>query len=198
MFEKNSKFPRFFIYMLIPIAIVMLVGMFFSAKIVANAYFIALLISVVFMMLDRHHGENLTNYKMSFFLFDLITLIAVSAILYYEFAFHSTLLNIFLVILLAIIVLVLLSDLIIVKNKNISKKESVYVSLVKIGSMICILTYFYNVSDLFFVFDALIFEIANLVIKFMISDVKREKKENKTDEYDLVSVIRSEEEGDFE
>ena len=83
MFERNSKFPRFFILMLIPIAILMLVGMFISVKIVANAYFVALLIAFVFLMLDRHHGENLTNYKLAFFIFDIINLISSVAILYY-------------------------------------------------------------------------------------------------------------------
>ena len=45
MFEKNSKFPRFFILMLIPIAAIMFVGMFFSMKFVAYSYFVALLIA---------------------------------------------------------------------------------------------------------------------------------------------------------
>ncbi len=197
MFEKNSKFPRFFILMLIPIALVMLIGMFFSVYIVSTAFFVVLLISVVFLMLDRHHGENLTNYKLSFFLFDLISAISVVTIIYYEFKNHSSLLNIFLIILSLFLIFSLVVDIVLLKNKDISKKQSVFVSLIKIGSMICILTYFYNVSDLFFVIDALIFEIANIVIKLMIRG--KLKKEEKSEEFDLVSIIRSpEEEGDLD
>lgn len=198
MFDRNSKFPRFFIIMLIPIALIMLIGMFFSVKIVGNAYLFALIVAFVFLMLDRHYGENLTNYKLSFLLFDVINLIAVIAITYYEYRNHSMLLNIFLVILMAVLVLLLLIDAFVVKNKDISKKQTLFVGLVKMGSMICILTYFYNVSDLFFVIDALIFELSNVIIKLMITE-KFKKKEEKTDEFDLVSIIRStDEEGDLD
>lgn len=198
MFDKNSKFPRFFIFMLIPIALIMFIGMFFSVKIVGNVYLFALIIAFVFMMLDRHHGENLTNYKLSFFLFDIINFIAVIAIIYYEFASHSMVLNILLVALLVVILLLLIVDGVIVKNKDISKKQSVFVSLIKMGSMICILTYFYNVSDLFFVIGALIFEFASVIIKLIISE-RFKRKEEKQDDFDLVAFIRSsDEEGDLD
>ena len=199
MLEKNSKFPRFFILMLIPLALIMLVGMFFGVKIVSSTYFIALLIAIVFLMLDKHHGENLANYKLSFFLFDVINLIAVVSIMYYEYGSHSMLLNIFLTVLCAVLIFLIVFDCVILRNKDITKRQSVYVSLVKMGSMISLLTYFYNVSILFFAIDALIFELANVVLKMIIGEVKIKRKDDKNGEFDLVSVIRAEEdEGDLD
>ena len=198
MFDKNSKFPRFFILMLVPIALIMLIGMFFSVKIVGSVYLFALIIAFVFLMLDRHHGENLTNYKLSCFLFDLINLIAVIAITYYEYKNHTMVLNIFLVVLIVVLLLSIIADVVIIRCKDISKKKSVFISIVKMGAMICILTYFYNVSNLFFAVDALIFEIANVIIKLFITE-KVKTKEDKKEKFDLVSVIRSsDEEGELD
>lgn len=199
MFERNSKFPRFFILMLIPVAIVMLVGMFFTVKIVASAYFVALLIAFVFVMLDRHHGENLTNYKLAFFVFDFINLVASISVIYFEFKKHSVLLNVLIISLISLFLILLVVDGVLIKNKDFSKKHSVLISLVNMGTMICILTYFYDVSELFFVIDALIFAIASIVIKCMLVFGKKTKKtEQNKDEFDLVSIIRSEEEGDLD
>ncbi len=199
MFDKNSKFPRFFILMLVPIAIIMLVGMFFSAKIVGNAYLIAVVIAFVFLLLDKYLGEKLTNYKLLYFLLDLINLVAVIAITYYEYKNHTMVLNIFLVVLMAVLVFLLFTDILLVNNKDFTKRATVFIGLVKLGAMICILTYFYNVSDLFFVIDALIFELANITIKTVFGTVKKPKKEDSNNEFDLVSIIRStEEEGDLD
>lgn len=197
MFERNSKFPRFFILMLVPIAIVMLFGMFFSLRFVANSYFIALLIACVFMMLDRHHGENLTNYKLAFFVFDFINLIATITVVYFEYSKQSMLLNVLLIALIAIFVVLLIVDGVLLKNKNITKKFSSFVNLLNIGTMICILTYFFNVSELFFVIDALVFEISILIIKLIIEYGKHKKNNENKDEFDLVSIIRAEE-GDLD
>lgn len=199
MFERNSKFPRFFILMLIPIAILMLVGMFFNAKIVASAYFVALLIAFVFVMLDRHYGENLTNYKLAFFVFDFINLIAAIVVIYYEFSKHSVLLNVLLLSLISLFLILIVTDCVLVKNKDFSKRHSVLISLVNMGTMICILTYFYNVSELFFVIDALIFAIVSIVIKVMLVFGKKISKiESIKDDFDLVSIIRAESEGDLD
>lgn len=199
MFEKNSKFPRFFILMLIPIAAVMLFGMFFSMKFVAYSYFVALLIAIVFLMIDRHYGENLTNYKLAFFLFDFINLIAVIVVIYYEFAKHSLLLNILLFVLVSVLVILHVVDGLALKNKHILKKYSLIIGLINVATMICILTYFYDVSDLFFVIDALVFEIANVIIKLVLVFSNKIQKQEKGDEFDLVSIIRSEDnEGDLD
>ena len=198
MFDKNSKFPRFIILMLLPITAIMFVGMFFDVKFVASAYFIALLVSVVFLMLDRRYGENVANYKLAFFLFDIINIIATVAVIYYEFAKYSKLLSGLLIALMAVLLFLILIDVILVKNKDISKKYSIWVGLINLGVMICILTYFCNVSDLFFVIGALIFEVATIVIKSLIIFKKHKKVKENENEFDIVSIIRAEEEGDFE
>ncbi len=198
MFDKNSRFPRFIILMLLPITFIMLIGMFFDVKFVASAYFIAILVSVVFFMLDKKYGDSVANYKLAFLLFDIINLIAIIAVVYYEFTKHSKLLNIMLIALMAVLLFLILIDVNLLKNKDISKKYSVFIGLLNLGVMICILTYFCNVSELFFVIGALVFEVAIIVLKTIIIFKKHKKVKEQENEFDIVSIIRAEEEGDFE
>lgn len=192
MFEKNSKFPKFFIYMQLALSLTVLVGMFFSVKLVGAAYFIAIILSAVFLMLDKKYGSALTSYKSTFFLFDLTNLIAIIAIVYYEYKNHSMVLNTFLVILMIIQIFSMLIDVYIVKNKDILDKETVIVDVLKLGSMICILTYFFNVSDLFFAIDAFVFEMVGFVYKIYLSRDKKEKiKENESKEKNIEERIHS-------
>ena len=198
MFDKNSRFPRFIILMLLPITVIMLIGMFFDVKFVASAYFIALLVSVVFLMIDKRYGENVANYKLAFLLFDIINIIASGVVIFYEFAKHSKLLIGFMIALMAVLLFLILIDVMLIKNKDISKKYSVWVLFLNLCVMICILTYFFNVSDLFFVIGALTFEIVIIVIKLLIILKKHQKDKENDNKFDLVSLIRAEEEGDFE
>ena len=192
MFEKNSKFPKFFIYMQLALSLTVLVGMFFSVKLVGAAYFIAIILSAVFLMLDKKYGSALTSYKSTFFLFDLTNLIAIIAIVYYEYKNHSMVLNTFLVILMIIQIFSMLIDVYIVKNKDILDKETVIVDVLKLGSMICILTYFFNVSDLFFAIDAFVFEMVGFVYKIYLSRDKKEKiKENESNQKNIEERIHS-------
>ena len=63
--------------------------------------------------------------------------------------------------------------------------------------MICVLTYFYKVSILFFAIDALIFECANLFIKFYIN--KEVKVDKKPEKVNIEEIIQSnDEEGEIE
>ena len=96
MFESNSKFPKFYVYMMLLSAILAFVGMFFSVKIVSAIYFIAIILSLVLYILDKKYGTLLTNYKLTYMLFELVNLIAVISIVYYEFLNHSEVLNLFL------------------------------------------------------------------------------------------------------
>lgn len=191
MFENNSKVPRFFVYMLLILALIMFVCMFFSVAAVSNIYFVSLIICVVLLIMDKHYGTLLTNYKLTFFLFDIINMVAVIAIIYYEFTKHSMILNIFLVTLVIIELFLLVLDVVFVKNKNITKNECSLVGAVKIGSMICILTYFFNVSELWYAIDAMLFEIANIVLKIYFNSNKFEKlseKKMSADEKQVESV----------
>ena len=111
MFDTTSKFPKIFVYMLASLAVIIFIGMFFSLKFVSAMYFLALLISAVVLILDRKYGTILTNYKLTFFLFDLINLIAVIAITYYESSKHTVVLNIFLISLIVIETLLMVLDI---------------------------------------------------------------------------------------
>ena len=68
--NNTAKFPRFFVYILLILAAIMFIGMFFSVNFVGITYFIALLVCIVLLLLDRRYGTILTNYKLTFFLFD--------------------------------------------------------------------------------------------------------------------------------
>lgn len=194
MFENNSKFPRFFIFMLVAIACIMLSCIFFSSTLVGYTYFIALIICVVYLMIDRHYAEPLTNYKLSFFLFDLINLIAVIAVLYYELSSKALVLSIFVIILFIVEIALLVVDVFLVKIKNVSKKESLYVGLFKLASIICVCTYFYNVSDLYFAIIALAFELSNLIVKIAFNSNKfklKSEKEDLSNDKKIEQFIRS-------
>lgn len=193
MFDSPSRFPKIFVYMLTSIAIIMFIGMFFSLELVSIIYFLALLISVVVLILDRKYGTILTNYKLTFFLFDLINLIAVIAITYYEYTKHTLILNIFLISLIVMETLLMVLDIFFIHNKNLTKAENLLVDSVKFGSMICILTYFFGVSILFYAIDALAFEIANFVLKIYVNrnPEKNTEKEKDLEENNIVKLIRT-------
>lgn len=167
MFENNSKFPRFFIYVLLVLAVTTFVGMFFSIKFVGSAYFITLLVCIVFAIIDKANKSTISNYKLTFFLYELINLIAVIAIIYYEHTTYFSALNVFLSLLIGIEVVHMVVDVFVVKNQNISKREGLLIDLVKIGSMICITTYFYKVSILWFAICAFAFEVGTLTLKLV-------------------------------
>ena len=173
--------------------------MFFSIKIVGSVYFIALIISAVFVVLDKKYGSLLTNFKLTFFLFDLVNLIAVIAIVYYEYTKHTFVLNMFLVLLIVVEVLMMVVDMFLIKNKNISSNQNFVVDVLKLCSMICILTYLFNVSDLYFAIVAFAFEIIIFVLRLVLNrDTQKAKEE--THENSLAKRIHSagESEGDVE
>lgn len=197
----NSKFPKFFIYMQLAVSLIILVGMFFSVKIVGGVYFIALIISAVFVVLDKKYGSLLTNYKLTFFLFDLVNLIAVIAIVYYEYTKHTFVLNMFLTLLIVIEVLMMVVDMFLIKNKNISPNQNFIVDVLKLCSMICILTYLFNVSDLYFAIVAFVFEIVIFVLRLVLNrDTSSQKAKEEIHENSLAKRIHSagESEGDVE
>ena len=78
MFEKNSKIPKFFVYMMGAISILIFVGMFFSPKLVAGIYFIGVILSVLLLLLDKKYDKLHSNYQLTYLLFDITNLIAVN------------------------------------------------------------------------------------------------------------------------
>lgn len=201
MFESNSKFPKFFICMQLAVSLIILIGMFFSVKIVGGVYFVALIISAVFVVLDKKYGSLLTNYRLTFFLFDLVNLIAVIAIIYYEYTKHTFVLNMFLILLIVIEVLMMVIDMFLIKNKNISPNQNFVVDVLKLCSMICILTYLFNVSDLYFAIVAFVFELIIFVLRLVLNrDTTAVKSKEETHENTLAKRIHSagESEGDIE
>ena len=98
-----------------------------------------------------------------FFLFELINLIAIVAVWYYERNVWDIALTISVSLLMFIEVLLMLLDVFLIKNYT--NKESYFVNFVKLCSMICMLTYFFNVSELYFAIFAIGFEIVNFIIK---------------------------------
>lgn len=199
---NKSKFSSFFVCMLIPMALLMFVSMFFSVKIVEGIYFAALILAVVYLILNKKYGKFISNHKLAFILFELINLIAVIAIIYYEFKKFTILLNLFLIALLVAEIVLICLDIFYVKNENINAQENLFISVLKLGSFICIITYFFNISTLFFAIDALIFEIANIIIKvlfqkFDFSETIAEKEIEKTNIEKIIDSA-AENEGEIE
>ncbi len=165
MFESNSKLPKIFVYMMSLLAILMLVGLFFGVGYVSMPYFVALIICVLLLILDKKSNSNLTNYKLTYLLFEIVNLIAVISVIYYEYKKHTQCLNLFLILLVVELVLMCAIDVFVLKNKNLTKKINLSIDFIKLCSMICILTYFFGVSDLYFAIFAFAFELGNMVTK---------------------------------
>lgn len=200
---NKSKFSNFFVSMLIPMALIMFIGMFFSVKIVGNTYFVALILAIVFFVLNRKYGKFITNHKLAFILFEIINLIAIIAIIYYEFLKHTLILNVFLVLLIAVELILLIVDIFIVKNEKINSQENIFISVVKLGSFICILTYFFRVSVLFFAIDALIFEVTNIILKVLFTkfeflETEKDKEEKEISNIEKIINSAAENEGEIE
>ena len=201
MTRNKSKFSNFFLFLLIPIALIMFVGIFFDVKLVANSYFVALILAVVYFMLNKKYGKLITNHKLGFILFETINLIAVIAVIYYEFSKHTIVLNLFLILLIVAELLMLILDVFMIKNEEINEQENLFISVVKLGSFICILTYFFKVSSLFFAIDALIFEVANIILKILFKkfDVFMTKEtENEVSNIEKIINSAAENEGEIE
>lgn len=200
MFESTSKFPKIFVYMMALLACFMFVGMFFGVVFVGSSYLIAILICAIILVLDKKYGSILTNYKLTYFLFEIINLIAVISALYYEFSKHSETLNLFLVLLIIIEILMAFIDLLLLKNKFLNKSQNLMIDFFKLCSMICIITYFFGVSKLYFAIFAFVFEAMNVAVKLVNFFENRNKKvELKKDiENNLEDIIHSSDEGDGE
>lgn len=200
MFESNSKFPKIFVYMMAVLAAIIFVGMFFGVVFVGIPYFIAMLICVIILLLDKKYGTILTNYKMTYFLFELINLIAVISVVYYEFSRHSETLNLFLFLLIAVEVLLALIDIFLLNNKNLNKSKNLLIDFLKLCSMICIITYFFGVSKLYFAIFAFVFESMNIAVKAAAYfDNKHKIKENEPrNEETIEDIIHSGDNGDGE
>ena len=144
MFETNSKFPRIFVYMMSVLASIMFVGIFFGVKLVGGAYFIALLICGIIFILDKKYGSILTNYKVTYLLFELVNLIAVLSVIVYEYSSHTETLNVFLILLVVIELVMGIIDIFLIKNKQLTKTKNLIIDFIKLCSMVCIITYFFN------------------------------------------------------
>lgn len=185
MFESNSKFPKIFVYMMGLLALFMFAGVFFGVGYVRIPYFVALIVCALLLILDRKSDSNLTNYKITYLLFEIVNLIAVISVIYYEYSKHTGILNLFLILLLCVEILMGIVDLLVIRNKHLTKKVNVSIDFIKLCSMICIITYFFGVSDLYFAIFAFAFELSNIVVKVWTYFKNRNKK-------DVVEVENSE------
>lgn len=165
MFESNSKFPRIFVYMMSILAIFIFVAMFFSVKLVGAPYFIAMIICAVIFIMDRKFATLLTNYKLTYLLFEIVNLLAVISVVYHEQKTYDENLKLFLILLIIVEVLMALVDIFLLKNKDLSRTKNLIIDFIKLCSMICIITYFFGVSKLYFAIFALVFEAMNMAIK---------------------------------
>ena len=199
MFETNSKFPKIFVYMMSVLAAIMFIGIFFSAKIVGGAYFIAMLICAILFILDRKYGSILTNYKVTYLLFELVNFVAVLSVIVYEFSKHTETLNVFLILLVAVEFVMAIIDIFLIKNKQLTKTKNLIIDFIKLCSMVCIITYFFNVSKLFFAIFAFVFESINIAVKFITYIENKDNLAAQTVSHEkLEDIIHSDDGGDGE
>ena len=177
MLKNNSKYPKFIIYMLMALTLMNFASCFISLNMVSANFFITIIVLTVFLVLDKKYGSDLSNYKLTFFFLDLICVIALGTIVVYEYKTASMMLNGFMILLMGLLVLSLIIDWFLIKNQRFTNNENTLVNTVKLCSMICILTYFFNVSDLFFAIDSLIFEVAGFVLKIYLNLDDSKKKD---------------------
>lgn len=175
MSENNSKFPKFFIYMFSALILAMIVCALFSLTAVGAVYFVMLLVVVVFTILDKRYNFFITNYKSIFVMFDLAGLVSVLTIICYEYSKHSLTLNIFLWLILGIRLCHILVDLLFIKNNFISKAECLMIDFIQIGSMICVLTYFYQVSTFWYSIVAFALAVGNMALKVYVAVVLKKR-----------------------
>ncbi len=202
MFESNSKLPKIFVYMMGLLAILMSVALFFGVRYVRIPYFIAVIICAILLILDTKSDSNLTNYKFTYLLFEIVNLIAVVSVMYYENTKHTKILNVFLILVIVIEILMAIIDICILKNQNLSKKINLAIDITKLCAMVCVLTYFFGISDLYFAIFAFVFNLANGVLKICTHFGTKNKSVNaRNDETQkLEDIIKSgyETEGDIE
>lgn len=193
MFESNSKLPKIFVYMLTALAVFMFVGLFFGVGYVGMPYFIAVIICAIMLILDKKSDSNLTNYKLTYLLFGIINLIAISTIIYYEYSKHTKILNLFLILLIVVEILMGIIDVFVLKNKNLNKRFNLAIDFIKLCSMICIITYFFAVSKVYFAVFAFVFDLVNISLKVLTYFINR-NKETKAEEKveNLEDIIQSE------
>ena len=178
MFESNSKLPKIFIYMMSLLALIMFVGLFFGVGYVRLPYYIAIIICVIMLILDGRSNSNLTNYKLTYLLFEVVNLIAVISIMYYRNAELSKTVNAIFVALIVVEVLAGVIDVFVLKNKNLNKRLNVSIDFIKLWSMICIIKYLSGFEKIWFAIAALVLELANVSIK-VIARIKNQKENSK-------------------
>lgn len=181
MIEKEPKFPMFFIFMLMALSILMMVGVFFNSAFVGVLFFIGLLLVIVFTILDKKYGMRLACHDDYYLFVDIVCAIAVASIIYYEEANQSNILKIFLGILFGSILLLIILDVFFCRDKYFVKKECLFIDIAQICSMICILAYFYGVSEFWFAVVALCICVTNFVVRVVIT-LKQKKNLEKIDE----------------
>lgn len=126
---------------------------------------------------------------------------AVISVVYYEYENLDKNLELFLILLLVVEVLMAVIDIFLLKNKDLSRTKNLIIDFIKLCSMICILTYFFGVSKLYFAIFALIFEGMNVALKvstYFESLNKKDKIIEIKKEEKLEDIIHSNNEGDGE
>ena len=95
----------------------------------------------------------------------------------------------FLILLVDAEVLMAIIDVFILKNKNLTKRFNLVIDVARLCSMICIMTYFFGISDLYFSIFAFVFEIANISIKVSTHFISRKKEDVKEENVEKIEDI---------
>ena len=193
MAEKDTRFPIFFTLMLIALSVLMIIGIFLGSSFVGVLFFISLLVVIVFTILDKKYGKQLASHEDYYLFVDIICLIAISAIMYYEDANQSKILKIFLALLGTSIGVLILLDFLYCKDEFYVKKECLIIDFTQICSMICILAYFYKVSEFWFAVVALVFEIINIILRVVFTTKQKKLLETQSETTGSDKILENQE-----
>ena len=196
--KTGKEFPKFFLYLYVVLALCIFVSTFFSAKVVSVTYFITFIITVVYYILNIKYGKKFSSYKQSLVMFNIINLVAVFSIIYYESSKHSLLIITFLSLMLFVELISLIFNIFFAKNENFVLPEIILLYCMILGIMICVLTYLFDVSDLWYAIIAFVLELVGFVMKFGFtfknySKIKHEKTEEelqKIEEEEIEEIIQ--------
>ena len=150
MQRKEKQFAAIFDYLFLTVILATVISIFFGLEFSAICELIGLLIMIAFSLLDKKFGKKLTDHRVTHFLINVMCLIFVIVV----FAFNFTILNLELRAIFISLLLTFLTalgiDIFMAKDNYYDKRFCNLINLLKIFVMICLVPYFYGLTDMLF------------------------------------------------
>lgn len=162
MTEKKYKIPMVFDYILTAILFAMFFAVFLGIEFFAITQFLGILVMFIFYMLDKKYGEELCDHKITHFLFNIITLISLIALLGFEIENYSITLSALIIVDIIVVSILVLLDISYVDDGFFDKFWCNIINTTKLCSMICICTYYNGAISIIFAILIIVLSLANV------------------------------------